>query len=396
MVKSEKIYRLLTRNVVDVIEYAHLEKALKSGRKLRIKHGIDPTGKKIHIGRAVVLWKLREFQDLGHKIVLIIGDFTAQIGDPSDKINKRPMLSRKQVIQNMKGYLSQIGKILDLKNVEIHRNSEWLDKLNFRETAELAESFTVQQMLRRRNFAERWNKKEDISLREFLYPIIQGYDSVAVRADIELGGTDQLFNLEAGREIQKHYGQKPQDIMTVDMLLGIDGRKMSTSWGNVINITDSPEEQFGKLMSMHDEMMPSYFRLATRLSEDEIKEKLQALKRGANPRDVKIILAKEVVSLYHGRAAAEKAAEKWEKLFSKKEISGADLPTLGIAREVTASDLVLKSGVVKSKGEARRLVEQGGLKINDKIISDPRQKLNLKNGDVVKVGKKRFFKAVLS
>ena len=387
-----KIRHLLARNVEQVIDRAHLEKTLKSGKKLRIKLGIDPTGEKIHIGRAIVLWKLREFQELGHQVVLIIGDFTAQIGDPSDKLSKRPMLSREQVEKNMRDYLSQIGKILDLHKTETRYNSKWLDKLNFRETAELAESFSVQQMLHRRNFQERWKEGQDISLREFLYPIIQGYDSVAIKADVELGGTDQLFNLMAGREVQKQCGQKPQDVMTVGMLSGTDGRKMSTSWGNVINIVDPADEQFGKIMSMHDKMIPDYFRMATRMPEKEIAEQDRALARGANPRDVKLVLAKEIVALYHGKPAAEKAAEKWVKMFSKKDVSGADIPTLKLKnKKIAAVDLVLKSGAATSKGEAWRLIAQGGLKAGEKTISNPRQELNLKGGEAVKVGKKKVF-----
>jgi tyrosyl-tRNA synthetase len=395
MTKAEKIRELLTRNVEQIIERAHLEKALRGGRKLRVKLGIDPTGEKIHIGRAVALWKLREFQELGHKIVLIIGDFTAQIGDPSDKLEKRPFLSQEQVARNMKNYLPQIGKILDLEKCEVRYNSEWLAKLNFREIAELAESFSVNQMLRRHAFRERWQKDEDISLREFMYPLMQGYDSVAVRADVELGGTDQLFNLQAGRVIQKHYGQKPQDIMTLGMLLGIDGRKMSTSWGNVINITDPPEEQFGKLMSMRDEMIPEYFRAATRLPARKISDYERELKRGANPRDIKLVLAKEIVALYHGAAAAEKAAARWEKLFSRREVEGADLPALKIPKKISAAELVLKSGVARSRGEAWRLVRQGGLKVGKKTIGDPRQELNLSGGETIKVGKKHFFRIAL-
>lgn len=363
---------------------------------MRVKHGIDPTGEKIHIGRAVVLWKLREFQELGHKIVLIIGDFTAQIGDPSDKLERRPFLSKEQVEKNMKNYLPQIGRILDIKKCEVRYNSEWLAKLNFREAAELAESFSVNQMLRRHAFRERWQRSEDISLREFMYPLMQGYDSVVVKADVEIGGTDQLFNLQAGREIQRYYGQNPQDIMTVKMLLGTDGRKMSTSWGNVINIADSPEEQFGRVMAMHDQIIPEYFRACTRLPENKVKEYEKRLKRGANPRDIKLILAKEITALYHGKAAAGRAAERWLKLFSKKEVSGADLPVLKVPEKILAVDLVLRSGVAKSKGEAWRLVQQGGLKVGGKSVKNPRQELILKIGDAVKVGKKRFFKVDIS
>ncbi len=393
---NSKIAELLTRNVEDVVEKKHLEQALQSGRKLRIKLGIDPTGAKVHIGRAVQLWKLRDFQDLGHQIVLIIGDFTARVGDPSDKLDKRPMLTKEQIKENLKNYLPQIGKVLDLKKVEVRYNSEWLDKLSFLETAELAESFSVNQMLRRRAFSERFKKDEEISLREFLYPIMQGYDSVAIKADLELGGTDQLFNLLAGRTVQKHYGQKEQDIMTTKMLLGTDGRKMSTSWGNVINMVDAPDEQFGKIMSMHDDMIADYFWSATRLPGEEIKKYEKQLKQGKNPKEVKLALAREIVSLYHGKSSAGSAQENWEKLFSKKEVSGADVPELKLkSRKLTAVELVVASGVAKSKGEAWRLVQQGGLKVGEEAVQDPKKILNLRPGTVVRVGKKRFFRVNL-
>lgn len=393
LARTAKIAELLSRNVEKAINEKHLEHALRSGRKLRVKLGIDPTGEKIHIGRAVVLWKLREFQDLGHRVVLIIGDFTARVGDPSDKLEKRPMLTQIQIRRNLKKYLPQIGKIVDLKKTEIRRNSEWLGRLNFMEAAELAESFTINQMLRRRAFRERFKKDVDISLREFMYPLMQGYDSVMVRADVELGGTDQLFNLLAGREIQKHYGRKPQDIMTVGMLLGTDGRKMSTSWGNVINIDDPPDEQFGKLMSMHDKVIMDYFRMATRLPKKEIATYEKQLTQGINPRDVKFALAREIVTLYHGASASDKAAERWERLFSKREISGAKLPELRVSRKFTAVDLVLKSGVAKSRSEARRLVQQGGLRIDRIQKKDPREIMALRGNEIIQIGKKRFFRA---
>ena len=391
---NARINELLSRNVEDVIEKKHLAAALRSGRKLRVKHGIDPTGEKIHIGRAVQLWKLREFQDLGHKIVLIIGDFTARVGDPSDKLEKRPMLTREQIRKNLKNYLPQIGKVLDIKKAEVRYNSEWLDKLSFLETAELAETFSVNQMLRRHAFRERFLKNVDISLREFMYPLMQGYDSVAVKADVELGGADQLFNLQAGREIQKHYGQESQDILTTGMLSGTDGRKMSTSWGNVINIADSPDEQFGKIMSMRDSEILNYFRFATRLPLADIAGYEKELKRGANPKDIKMALGREIVSLYHGKAAAKAAAEKWEKMFSRREVSGADLPELKVPKKILAVDLVLKSGVAKSKSEAWRLIVQGGLKVNDKAVSNPKQELALKRGEIAKIGKKKFFQLI--
>jgi tyrosyl-tRNA synthetase len=390
---KEKVKKLLTRNVKDVVLKEHLEKKLLSEEKLRIKHGIDPTGKKIHIGRAVVLWKLREFQELGHKIVLIIGDFTAQIGDPSDKLAKRPFLTEKEVKENMKSYLPQIGKILDLKKCEVHYNSKWLKKLNFKQVCELADIFTVQQMLERRNFSERFKKHQDISLREFLYPIMQGYDSVAVSADVELGGEDQLFNLHAGRKIQEFFGQEPQDILTTKMLSGLDGRKMSTSWGNVINITDSPDEQFGKIMSMHDEMILEYLELATDLDETTIQDLIFKLKTNKiNPKDVKKIIGFEIVKRYWGGEEAKKAKEKFEKLFEKKE-TVQDLPTIKLRdKKINIIDLILLTGAVKSKSEAKRLVEQGGVKINNKQIKDIKKELILEGGEIIKIGKHRFFK----
>lgn len=405
-----KIEHLLSWNVEDVIDRKHFEQALLSGKKLRVKLGIDPTGGNvnvgqevvpagnIHIGRAVVLWKLREFQDLGHKIVLIIGDFTAQIGDPSDKLAKRPFLTAAQVKENLKTYLPQIGKILDLKKVEVHYNSEWLSKLNFRETAELAETFSVNQMLRRHNFRERWDKGEEISVREFLYPVMQGYDSVMVKADVELGGTDQLFNLMAGRGIQKHYGQEPQDIVVTKMLLGTDGRKMSTSWGNVINISDSADEQFGKVMTIRDELILEYFWMATLLPEKEIAMHEKALKNGANPRDIKLVLAKEITALYHGKAAAEKAREKWEKLFSKKEVNVAELPEFKVkTKKLSVLDLILSPQTaahpnLKSKIEAQRLISQGAIQINREVKKDMREIVELEGGEILKIGKRHFFR----
>ncbi len=394
-VHKEKIEQLLSRNVEDAIDGKHLRAALVSGKKLRVKHGIDPTGDKIHIGRAVVLWKLRELQDLGHTIVLIIGDFTAQVGDPSDKLEKRPFITAAQVKKNLKNYLPQIGRILDLKKTEIRYNSEWLKKLDFQEISALAEVFTVQQMVERRNFKDRWDAHKEISVREFLYPLMQGYDSVAVRADVELGGTDQLFNLLAGRKIQERYKQKPQDILTTQMLLGTDGRKMSTSWGNVINIMDAPDDQYGKVMSVRDDQIPNYFHLATDVPEASIKKYIDGIKGGDNPKKVKEILAFEVVRRYHGEKKARAAGERFNKTFSRKEIPDV-IPGLKL-RDATISpvDIVVASGVFKSRGEARRLVEQGGFDVDNRPHRDPQIPLILKGGEVVKIGKKRFFRVVL-
>ena len=392
---KEKIEQLLSRNVEQVLDEGHLRTALLSGKKLRIKLGVDPTGDKIHIGRAVMFWKLREFQELGHKIVLIIGDFTAQVGDPSDKLEKRPFLTTAMIKKNLKNYLPQIGKIIDLKKTEVHYNSEWLKVLNFQEISELAEAFTVQQMVERRNFKDRWDAHKEISMREFLYPLMQGYDSVAVKADVELGGSDQLFNLLAGRKIQERYKQRPQDVMTIKMLLGTDGRKMSTSWGNVINVLDTPDDQFGKVMSVHDEQIPNYFHLATDVPEREIKKYVDGIKGGDNPKKVKEILAFEVVKRYYGEKAASAAAENFTKMFSRREIPDV-VPELKIENSaILPVDIIIASGVLKSRSEARRLIEQGGFDVDNSPCRDPQSTLVLKGGEVVRVGKKRFFRVVL-
>ena len=388
MSKKTDITNILTRNVDTIIQKKHLENALASKKKLRIKHGIDPTGDKIHIGRAVVLWKLKELQNLGHKIILLIGDFTALIGDPSDKLEKRPFLSKEEVKKNLKNYPPQIGQILDLKKVEVHYNSEWLKRLDFQEISQLAESFTFQQILERKNFKDRLNAHKEISLREALYPLMQGYDSVALKADVELGGTDQLFNLTAGRKIQERYGQKPQDIIITKMLIGTDGRKMSTSWGNVINIIDKPNDMFGKVMACDDKVIIEYFELATDLPEAKIKQFEKKLKEGTNPKEIKEALALEIVKRYHKADKAKKAQEEFTKVFGKKELPKS-IPTLSTKTNIL--DLLTTAGV-SSKSEARRLVEQGGIRINDKPVKDPAAKLKLKSGDILQIGKRRFFK----
>jgi len=393
--KSKQVEELLTRGVQEIHIRENLSVALYSGKKLRVKHGIDPTGPKIHIGRAVVLWKLRQFQELGHKIVLIIGDFTAQIGDPSDKLSKRPFLTREQIKQNLKNYLPQIGKVLDLSKVEVRYNSEWLAKLNFREISELADLFSLQQMIARRNFKDRFEKQEEISLREFMYPLMQGYDSVAIKAGVELGGEDQLFNLLAGRKIQERYEQKPQNVLTTRMVLGLDGRKMSTSWGNVINVIDPANDQYGKIMSMHDDLIVEYLELCTRVSMEEIKEIEQQLKsKTLNPRDAKARLAFEIVKLYHGERAAKKAEEEFNKVFRNKELP-TDMPEFKLSSSMNIIDLLVASKLISSKSEVRRLIEQGGIRVADKKIFDFDQKVfPLKDGVVVQVGKRKFLKVI--
>lgn len=389
---NEAIKELLTRGVTEVIDRGHLEAALKSGKKLRVKLGIDPTGPKIHLGNAVILRKLRDFQRLGHKAVLIVGDFTALIGDPSDKLAKRPMLTAAQIKVNLKDYKAQLGKILDLKKTEFHFNSKWLAKLKFAEIAELAETFTIQQMLARRNFKDRIESGTEISLRELLYPLMQGYDSVAIKADVEIGGFDQLFNVLAGRTIQRAYNQPVQDVLTGEMLDGTDGRKMSKSWGNVVNITEAPNEMFGKLMSLRDELIPKYLLLCTDCEKSDIDKIEAGMKNGKmNPRDAKLMLAEEIVRTYHGSKVAVAAKKNFISTFSKKD-GPIEVATLKASKTINAVDLIVSSGVAASKSEARRLVNQGAFRVNDKVIEDPTSPLNLQGGELIKIGKKSFFR----
>jgi len=393
MLKEEKINNLLSRGVEEIIERDSLIKKLKSGKKLRIKHGIDPTGPKIHLGRALQFWKLKEFQDLGHQVVLIIGDFTALIGDASDKSSQRRPLSEKEIEENMKDYQKQIGKILDLKKTEIHRNSEWHNKTSLKEIIKIAQHFTAQQMIHRRNFQERWERKNPISIAELLYPILQGIDSLKIKADVEIGGSDQLFNLKVGREIQEMFAQEPQDIMTLELLPGLDGEKMSTSKGNTINILDPAKEMFGKLMSMKDEMIEVYLKLYPSLSEEEKEELLNLLKnKSVNPRDIKEKLAFSITKLYWGEKEAQKAKEDFEIIFRKKEIPNEISIFLTNKIKYPILDLLFDAKLAKSKSEAKRLILQKGVEIDNQLKKDWKEIVEIKDGMVIKVGKRNFVK----
>ena len=387
----EKIEEIISRGIEDCFIKEDLRKDLLSGRQLRIKLGIDPTGPKIHVGRAIPLRKLRQFQLLGHQVVLIIGDFTAQIGDPSDKLSKRPMLTREVIEENMRDYKTQIGKILDTEKIEFVYNSDWLRPLGFQEICELAESFTVQQMIARRNFSERIEKGEEVSLRELMYPLMQGYDSVVVNADVEIAGFDQLFNVKAGRYIQKHYGKKEQNVLTFQMLEGTDGRKMSTSWGNVITIVDEPNDMYGKILSLKDELIIKYFTLTTDISLEEIATIEQSIKKGENPKIHKMRLARELVKMYHSEKLAAKAEEEFENVFTK-----GSLPEIMPEISINVSDVPqeLKNlKIIESKSEWSRLIKEGAVSVHDgETITDP--KWNPKESCVVKIGKRRFVKFV--
>lgn len=379
---------LLSRGVEEVFVRENLERKLKNGKPLRVKLGFDPTGHNIHIGRAIVLRKLREFQKLGHTAVFVVGDFTARIGDPSDKLEKRPMLTEQKIRENLATYKKQVGKILDLSKAEFLHNSTWLSKLNFAEIAELSEGFSIQQMSARRNFKERMGRGEEVSLREFLYPLMQGYDSVAVKADVEIGGFDQLFNLRAGRVIQRHYKQPEQDILTTSMLEGIDGRKMSTSWGNVISINDEAGEIFGKVMSVHDELILKYFLLCTDVSETEASDIGKKMEQGKlNPRDAKLRLAKEIVTLYHSASDAEREEKRFIETFSNASFP-ADAPVKTVRAGTTLVDAI--ADMAGSKSELSRLFSEGAVYDyrSQKKISD--RKAVIERDMDLRIGKKRF------
>lgn len=389
---ENKIDEILERGVDEVVDKEHLNKRLREGKELRVKLGIDPTSPNIHIGRAVALWKLRAFQELGHQAILIVGDFTAQIGDTSDKSSERPMLSAEQVKANMKTYLEQAFKILDKDKTETFYNSEWLKELRAIDLSKMADAFGLHEFEAREVIARRMKEGKRVSLREVLYPLFQGYDSVKVKANVELGGSDQWFNLLAGRSIQPLYGQEPQDILTTHLLEGTDKRKMSSSWGNVINITDEPNDMFGKVMRIYDGednlVIRRYLERATRLPMDEVEKLEKELEAGTNPRDIKKRLAEEIVTLYHGVGAARKASQEWEKVFSDKQLPSEIEEVAGNGMKLV--DFITEHALSASSSEAKRLLEQGAVKIDDEVVKEWGRVL--KGGDIVRVGPRKFLK----
>lgn len=396
MIKTnpQKIKEVLTRGVEKVIKKEDLAKQLNSGKSLRIKLGVDPTAPNLHLGHAVVLRKLKEFQGLGHKIVFIIGDFTAKIGDPTGKLSLRKVLSEKEIRDNMKTYKSQIGKILDLSKTDIVYNSKHLSRLSLTEIYRIFHFFSASQILERDMFQKRRESGKPIWLHEFFYPVFQAYDSVAVRADVEIGGNDQLFNMMMGRQLQPHFGQPAQNIMTMKILVGTDGvKKMSKSLGNYISIKESPKDMYGKLMSIKDDLMPVYFELCTFLSLEEIEGIKKSLKnKKVNPRDVKARLAREIVALYYGKSAAQKAEKEFNRIFKQKELP-SQIPSVAIkAGNIDILELLVRAKLASSKSEAKRLIEQKGVKIDGKNQSDWQKNISIKNGMIIQVGKRKFAK----
>jgi tyrosyl-tRNA synthetase len=390
---SKKIEELLTRGVEEVIDIENLKKKLLSGKQLRIKLGIDPTSPNIHLGRSIPLLKLRDFQELGHKVVFIAGDFTGIIGDTSDKDSERPMLTDKTIKENLKNYKKQVGKIIDLKKCEFYQNSKWLKKLGYKEVGEHANIFSINQFISRDNIAKRLKEGKRVSLREVLYPLMQGYDSVAVKADVELGGTDQKFNLLAGRDMQKEAGQNPQDIIMTKIIDGLDGRKMSSSWGNTINFLDDANNMFGKIMSMSDDLIISYFTLLTRTPLDMIAEHEKSLFLGFNPKDIKMKLAFEITKMYTSQKEAEKAWENWDKTFSKGEIP-KDIKSVEVKKGEELSEIISKNKLLSSKSEFGRRLKGGAVK-NMETGETIKENFKVKDSFTLKYGKKDFVKILV-
>jgi len=385
----------LKRGTVEVFTEQELGQRLMdaagAGRPLRVKLGLDPTSPDIHLGHTVVLRKMRQFQDLGHKAVLIIGDYTARIGDPTGQNTTRPMLSPEQIERNAKTYFEQAGKILDTRpeKLEVRHNSEWLADLRLADTIRLAGTITVARMLERDTFAIRYKKGDPIGVHEFLYPLMQGYDSVMIRSDVELGGTDQTFNNLVGRDLQRLHNQPPQIVITTPILVGLDGKeKMSKSKGNYVGVTDEPSNMFGKIMSVSDDMMGNYYTLLTDLPMEQIAEMTDP--KTTHPKQAKVLLGKAIVAQFHGPQAAEAAAAEFEKVFAQGQLP-EDMRELALpGLPMSVKNLLTTCKLVETGGEAKRMVQQGGVSIDGRKATDPNAEITPRDGMVVQVGKRRF------
>ncbi|MEW6425209.1 MAG: tyrosine--tRNA ligase [Bacillota bacterium] len=399
----ERQMEIIKRGTVEIIPedemVQKIKRALAAGRPLRIKLGLDPTAPDIHLGHTVVLQKMRQFQELGHEVIIILGDFTARIGDPTGRTETRPQLSEEEIRANARTYERQIYKILDPARTKLVFNSQWLAPLTFADVITLAAKYTVARMLEREDFSRRFHEGLPISIHEFFYPLMQGYDSVALEADVELGGTDQKFNLLVGRVLQKEYGQEPQVAITMPILEGLDGvQKMSKSLGNYIGIDEPPGEMYGKTMSIPDELMLRYFELVTPVSLAELREISAGLSEGRlHPRDVKMRLAREIVGFYHGTEAAEKAQKEFVRIFQQKELPG-EMEEFALGEEdlengsIWLPRLMLLAGLAGSTSEGRRLIQQGAVKVDGVRISDPGYNLVPVDGMVIRSGKRRFVR----
>lgn len=396
MTEANEALRIIQRGTEEILLESELTERLKSGRRLRVKAGFDPTAPDLHLGHTVLINKLRQFQDLGHEVLFLIGDFTGMIGDPTGKNTTRPPLSRDEVIENARTYETQIYKILDPEKTLVMFNSSWMSEMRASDLIQLAATHTVARMLERDDFARRYKSGQPIAIHEFLYPLIQGYDSVAMRADVELGGTDQKFNLLAGRELQKLNGQAPQVVITLPLLEGIDGvNKMSKSLGNYIGIDESPDEMFGKLMSISDTLMWRYFDLLSFEHADKIALMKRSVEEGANPRDIKFELAKEIVSRFHGGPkAGHDAMLNFIARFQQREIPVdiSEIELAGNGKGLALSRLLKDAGLTASTSEAMRLIKQGGVRIDGEKAEDPALEIRPGQAHVFQVGKRKFMR----
>lgn len=396
----DKQLELISRGTEEVIPLKDLrkklEKSIKDNKPLTIKLGCDPSRPDLHIGHSVVLQKLRDFQDLGHQAVLVIGDFTAMIGDPSERNKTRPQLTLEEAKANAESYIEQSKVILDVKTLKVIFNSTWLNKMNFEDVIKMTSKYTVARMIERDDFTKRFESEIPISMHEFLYPLAQAMDSVEINADVELGGTDQKFNLLVGRDLQREYGQEPQSIITLPLLEGTDGiEKMSKSYDNYIAIDDSPEDMYGKIMSINDSMILKYYKLAVFADRDRIESvKLLLEDNSNNPRDIKRSLAKDLVARYYSEEKAKLAEAAFDQIFVKKD-NPDNMPSYNLSSEINLVDILLSEKLIVSKGEGKRLINQNAVKVDGKVCDDINQTISPSNEDIiVKVGKRRFLRIV--
>ena len=388
---------LLIRGSEEIIPEESFSEQIKSNKILRVKAGFDPTSPDLHLGHTVLLNKMKIFQDLGHEVIFLIGDFTGLVGDPSGVNETRPVLTDDQLSKNAETYKDQVFKILDKDKTEIRFNSEWMNEVSASEFVKMLSSYTVARMLERDDFSKRYKSQQPISIHEFLYPILQGYDSVRLKADIELGGTDQKFNLLLGREVQRHYGEKQQSIMTVPLLEGLDGvKKMSKSLGNYIALEDKPDEMFGKIMSISDNLMWRYFSLLSFKSTDEINSYKEDVKKGANPRDIKFLLAEEIVERFHnglGKISKDNFINRFQKGNISEDIDEIELKIDDKSELLTR--ILREVKLVKSTSDAMRMISQGAVKVEKKKILDPKFRINKGTSSLVQVGKKKISKILI-
>lgn len=397
MINVNEQIKIILKGVDEIIGLEELRIKLEQGKRLTVKLGLDPSAPDIHLGHTVVLRKLKQLQDLGHKIVIVIGDFTGKIGDPTGKSQARKALTTEQVLENAKTYEMQIFKVLDKDKTEVRFNSEWLSKMNFEDVIRLVAKMTVARMLEREDFKKRYENQMPISIHEFFYPLMQGFDSVELKADIELGGTDQRFNLLMGRMLQKEFGQEPQCTIMMPLLEGLDGiNKMSKSLGNYIGIDEEASVMFEKTMTVPDNLIVKYFELVTDVHPDKVAEIKKNLDEDIiNPRDVKIQLAREIVELYHSKTAVQDAEERFKTVFQKKQIPD-DIKVIEVKHDdFNLAEIIVSNGLAKSKNEFRRLVTQGGVKINEEKISNI-EEFKLASEIIVQIGKKKFIKIIIN